>query len=145
MFTKVEVLEDNLSDQVLASAPTFGSNSLVSNKMSSPVLSDEEVNTDEEIKWHLTETPTGFLLRKAPMMQQSQDGTATEHYILSDGLSSVSIFISQQTADLKETSTRSGALNVVTYYKNNFAVTLVGAVPKETLKNIFNNLQYTPK
>jgi len=144
MFTDVEVLEDVSAQVVSPSISILGSNSLMSNTVSQPVLSDKVAKADEKINWKLTETPTGFSLRKAPMMKQAQgEEIETEHYILSDGLSSVSIFISEQTPNSKETSTSSGALNVITYYKNNFAVTLVGAVPKETLKNIFNNLQYT--
>lgn len=146
MFTNVEVLEDVSAQVISSSVPMLPSNSLRSDTVSESVFFGEEIKTDEKIKWKLTETPTGFSLRKAPMMQQAQDEEmATEHYILSDGLSSVSIFMSKQVPNSKQTSTRSGALNVVTYYKNNFAVTLVGAVPKETLKNIFNNLQYIPE
>jgi len=148
MFTDVEVLE-NVSAQVVSpSTSILHSNSLSSNTVSQLALSGEETKIDEKSRWQLTETPTGFSLRKAPMMQQDEGEETeieTEHYILSDGLSSVSIFISKQVPNSKQTSTRSGALNVVTYYKNNFAVTLVGAVPKDTLKNIFNNLEYTPK
>jgi negative regulator of sigma E activity len=148
MFTDIEVLKDVSSHVVPPSISLLGTNSLMSNSISQPIFSAEETKVDEKNEWELTETPTGFSLRKAPMMRQVQDEGSeveTQHYILSDGLSSVSIFISEQTPNSKETSTRSGALNVVTYYKDNFAVTLVGAVPKETLKNIFNNLQYTAK
>ena len=92
--------------------------------------------------WSLKTTPKGFSLRKAPMMKQDNGGLATEHYILTDGLSSVSIFISKKGENAKETGIKSGALNVVTHYKNGFAITLVGEVPESTLKDIFNNLRY---
>ncbi|HIO92349.1 MAG TPA: hypothetical protein EYG68_05810 [Leucothrix mucor] len=91
--------------------------------------------------WSLKTTPKGFSLRQAPVMDKAQNGVETEHYILTDGLSSVSIFISKKASNAKESGTRSGALNVVTYYKNGFAITLVGEVPVKTLKDIFNNLQ----
>jgi negative regulator of sigma E activity len=137
MFTSVELLAANIPAKT---ALTTGiSQAIAKNTLS---LSSNLTTEPSDLDWSLKEAPKGFSLRKAPMMKQKQNEKATDHYILSDGLSSVSIFISDKVAEAKETSTRSGALNVVTYYKNNFSVTLVGAVPRSTLKNIFNNLQY---
>ena len=130
MFTNVEVISANQGAS-LAQAHSR-------QKMQTTLPVSEVVNS----LWSLKETPKGFTWRKAPMMKQKQGDTATEHYILTDGLSSVSIFISKKVDNSKESGTRSGALNVVTYYKNNFAITLVGEVPISTLKDIFNNLQY---
>ncbi|MCK5812680.1 MAG: MucB/RseB C-terminal domain-containing protein [Cocleimonas sp.] len=140
VFTNLEILDENTvkSGITLASAP-LTSNSHSDLKVN---LLESSVVPETDALWSLKETIKGFSLRKAPMMQQEQGESATDHYILSDGLSSVSIFISKKAPDSKETGTHSGALNVVTYYKNNFVITLVGAVPKSTLKSIFHNLQY---
>ncbi len=142
MFTDVEILNDGkrVKDIAPISAPI---KSTSANFISSPALSlASNSQPIEKLQWSLKETPKGFTLRKAPMLKKNKDESDTEHYILSDGLSSVSIFISKKAPNSKETETRSGALNVVTYYKQNFAITLVGAVPKSTLKDIFNSLQY---
>jgi negative regulator of sigma E activity len=135
MFTNVELLQRD--------APTKEGN-VVAQIMADKAISisPAEVTKANNSTWSLKKTPKGFSLRKAPTMQGE---TIAEHYILSDGLSSVSIFISKKVPNSKQTGTHSGALNVVTYYKNNFAITLVGAVPKSTLKNIFSNLQYNAK
>ncbi len=143
MFTDVEILNngERVKDINPISAPIEQPTS--ANFISSPALSlSSNSKPTENLEWSLKETPKGFTLRKAPMLKKNKGESETEHYILSDGLSSVSIFISKKTPDSKETATRSGALNVVTYYKQNFAITLVGAVPKSTLKDIFNSLQY---
>ncbi len=128
MFTNIELVA--------------GEKNLLASKPSAKTQKTLPVANMLNASWSLKKTPKGFSLRKAPMMKKKQGDVATEHYILADGLSSVSIFISKKSANSKESGTRSGALNVVTYYKNNFAITLVGGVPVSTLKDIFNNLQY---
>jgi negative regulator of sigma E activity len=143
MFTNVELIEVEFVNKTSAASPSGASQRVDTEKAKSLVSNKEVIAND--LAWSLKVTPKGFSLRKAPMLEEEQDEAATEHYILSDGLSSVSLFISKKSADAKETGTRSGALNVATYYKNDFSVTLVGAVPKSTLQNIFNNLQYNAK
>ena len=136
MFTHVEILSDS---GVVKKAATDIKQVVANNTLA---LSTDTKKAVTRSGWSLKETPKGFSLRKAPTMEGE---TIAEHYILSDGLSSVSIFISKKVPNSKQTGTRSGALNVVTYYKDNFAITLVGAVPKSTLKDIFNNLQFNVK
>jgi negative regulator of sigma E activity len=140
MFTSVELLATDIPAQTTSSASTGVSQAIATTNSLS--LSSGVTTQTNPLEWTLKESPKGFSLRKAPMMVEEKNDTATDHYILSDGLSSVSIFISAKPPEAKETSTHSGALNVVTYYKNDFSVTLVGAVPQSTLKNIFDNLQY---
>ncbi len=154
IFTDVEILDDvatTTSDTGLAKEFTLieplsirmdGKQGISTQALSSAPSNTAIAANGRNMKWSLKETPKGFSLRKAPMLKKNKNESETEHYILSDGLSSVSIFISKKAPDSREAGTQSGALNVVTHYKNNFAVTLVGAVPKRTLKDIFDNLQY---
>jgi negative regulator of sigma E activity len=136
MFTSVEIL----SNGVAPKKATADVKQVIANSALS--LSSSSTKKATNLAWSLKKTPKGFSLRKGPSMQGE---TVAEHYILSDGLSSVSIFISKKVPNSKQTGTHSGALNVVTYYKDNFAITLVGAVPKSTLKDIFNNLRHKAK
>ena len=99
--------------------------------------------------WTITKLPSGFSFGKLPLSQEAEvrKGADTEHFMLTDGLSSVSIFISPiTTAQPKVNSTiNSGALNVLTSQKNNHRITLVGEIPKATMQNIFANLVYSGK
>ena len=96
--------------------------------------------------WTINELPKGFSFGKLPLSQEAEvkKGTDTEHFMLTDGLSSVSIFISPiTTAQPKVASViKSGALNVLTSQKNNHRITLVGEVPRTTMQNIFASLEY---
>lgn len=143
-FTEVEILSEKVLKPALslASAPLPPSN--MNDNEPKVNLLESPITAASDALWSLKETIKGFTLRKAPMLEKKKGESATEHYILSDGLSSISIFISKKAPDSKESATRSGALNVVTYYKHNFSITLVGTVPKSTLKSIFHNLEYKP-
>lgn len=99
-----------------------------------------------DINWEVSKLPKGFYFGQIPMSQaaQVQTGEDTEHFVLTDGLSSVSVFISPiTTVQPKVTSAiNSGALNVLTSQKNNHRITLVGEVPRATMQSIFSNLKY---
>ena len=99
--------------------------------------------------WTISQLPKGFSFGKVPLSQESEvkKGTDTEHFMLTDGLSSVSVFISPiTTAQPKVNSAiNSGALNVLTSQKNNHRITLVGEVPRDTMQKIFANLVYSGK
>ena len=105
-----------------------------------------EGHYQEVSNWKIAKLPNGFSFGKLPLSQEAEvnKGADTEHFMLTDGLSSVSIFISPiTTAQPKVNSAiNSGALNVLTSQKNNHRITLVGEVPRATMQNIFTNLIY---
>ena len=109
-----------------------------------PMPEGEELGMGD--KWHFTSLPKGFQFGSAPVSQEAEmhRGADTEHFLLTDGLSSVSVFISPNISDDMENPAliSSGALNVLTYQKSQHNVTLVGELPKATLQEMFNNLRY---
>ncbi len=94
--------------------------------------------------WVMEALPAGFQIKSAPEIndQESSDDV-TKHYIVSDGLSSLSVFVSPLTAGVSNPAVKinSGALNVFSQEKNGHLVTVVGEVPEATLKNIVKSLQ----
>jgi len=102
--------------------------------------------------WVMEKLPVGYEISLAPAMNAgmnaAQEGTEnlskeTKHYIISDGLSSLSVFVSPFTdeGDIGAVKINSGALNVVSQRKGNAIITVVGEVPENTLRNIFKNLR----
>jgi negative regulator of sigma E activity len=101
--------------------------------------------------WVMEALPIGFAISQAPSMKgmravkkgQESPSIETKHYIVSDGLSSLSVFVSPFTneADIGAVKINSGALNVVSQRKGNAIITVVGEVPEETLRNIVGNLR----
>lgn len=101
-------------------------------------------NTDLDDGWVMEALPAGYEMRQAPHLKGAKDTDAvSKHYIVSDGLSSLSVFVSPVTEDspVGAVKINSGALNVVSQRKSGHVVTVVGEVPETTLKNIVNNLR----
>lgn len=103
-------------------------------------------NSSLEDGWIVGEIPTGFEINQAPHMKEELDNGAiiTKHYVLTDGLISVSLFLTPITSNsaLQDAvQINSGALNMVTQNKSGYRITAVGEVPKLTLKNIVKNLK----
>ncbi len=110
--------------------------------------------------WVMEVLPAGYEMSQAPSMQpamqsqmqpqkelsdksdESNDNAKTKHYIVTDVLSSISVFISPLTPDapIGAVKVNSGALNVVTRQKYGSVITVVGEAPESTLKNIVDNL-----
>lgn len=91
--------------------------------------------------WVINKLPKGYRIRRAPNTHNKK-GTG-RHYIISDGLSSLSVFLSPHTKNdpANKVVVNSGALNVLSQRKQNFLVTVVGEVPVGTLKNILNSIR----
>ena len=127
----------------------------ISAKKPSSVLQEKSIlrqlpNSNLDDGWVMEALPVGFEIMQAPSMKplkgtgDETKNNETKHYVVSDGLSSLSIFVSPLTsADVGIGSVKinSGALNVVTQQKGNHIITVVGEVPENTLRNIINNLQ----
>ena len=135
-FTDVKITEPR--SEILDKADLAGA--------SAPPQTLIEGHSHESGNWTITELPKGFSFGQLPLSQASEVnmGADTEHLMLTDGLSSVSIFISPiTTAQPKVASTiNSGALNVLTSQKNGHRITLVGEIPRSTMQTIFDNLKY---
>ena len=105
-------------------------------------------NATLEDGWTAEALPAGFEIRQAPHMKEvlpnQQSKQTTKHYVLTDGLISMSLFltpIGQNSAPQHAIKINSGALNMITQDKDGHRITAVGEVPELTLKNIVKNLR----
>lgn len=97
--------------------------------------------------WEIEALPAGFEISQAPSMKKgNSENSVVKHYIITDGLSSLSVFVSPITdkTPANAVTINSGALNVLTKKKDNHMITVVGEVPELTLKNIVKNLRKKP-
>jgi len=98
--------------------------------------------------WIASSLPAGFEIRQAPHMKEvlpdQQGEQTTKHYVITDGLISMSLFftpITTGSAPQNSIQIKSGALNMISQDKNGHRITAVGEVPELTLKNIVKNLR----
>lgn len=142
MFTRIE-FPDTISEQELRPDYQQGSYSWVRE----PGLSLQgKVTHPEDGQWHFTRIPEGFMQTSHSWHSLSAEDPAVEHWVFSDGLASVSVYIEK--AEPKDESytgiSRRGALNAFgTMHKGHY-ITAVGEVPVVTLETIGESVQYTP-
>lgn len=98
------------------------------------------------VHWQFTGIPDGFMQTSHAWHQLSEDQPAVEHWVFSDGLASVSVYIEKARPEGHEYSgiSRRGALNAFGTMADGHYVTAVGAVPLATLEQIARSVHYKP-
>jgi len=91
--------------------------------------------------WRFTNLPAGFNL---VMRDHWRDGARrrVQHFVLSDGLASVSVYVENADPDGLQGSTRIGAIHAVGGRVADHQVTIVGEVPAATVKAVLAGIRY---
>lgn len=96
--------------------------------------------------WVFTSLPVGFAQVQdlQPQPSSGKGGASVRHIILSDGMTSVSVFIADPSAASMENSVAfaAGAMNIYTAEVDHYKVTLLGEVPVTTLQSISEGLKH---
>jgi sigma-E factor negative regulatory protein RseB len=89
-------------------------------------------------RWKVTQVPDGFMLTDHGWHQLSADDADVEHWVYSDGLASVSVYIEKSLKDKEAYSgvSHRGALNAYGTMVGGYYVTVVGEVPRQTVELI---------
>lgn len=89
-------------------------------------------------QWELTDVPYGFNVTGIYHHPLPETTTPAEHWVLSDGLASVSIYIEQTSEDKDAFSGASsmGVMNVYGALASGHQITVIGDVPATTVKSI---------
>jgi sigma-E factor negative regulatory protein RseB len=75
-------------------------------------------------------------------MQRPTGDKSVEHMLLSDGFSSVSIYIEPLKGEFKEHPRKIGAINARTVKIDGFSITVMGEVPEKTIEAIAKGLKH---
>ena len=147
MFTNIDikVLESNNVDlNPKTSVPIYAQD----DEGEGNSLLKQVSNASLEDGWVANSLPAGFVIRQAPHLKEvlpdKQGEQTTKHYVITDGLISMSLFftpISAGGAPQSSIQIKSGALNMISQDKNGHRITAVGEVPELTLKNLVKNLK----
>ncbi len=92
--------------------------------------------------WRFDDLPTGFDL----MMYQVADAdgdTEVEHFLLSDGLASVSVYVEPDDGDGLDGTTHIGAIHAIGGQVAGHRVTVVGEVPAATVETVLAGIRHT--
>jgi sigma-E factor negative regulatory protein RseB len=93
-------------------------------------------NASGKSAWTVTQLPNGFtlsthMMRRLPMRKQP-----VEHFVYTDGLAAVSVFIEKQEKGVKpfvQGASRMGAVHAMSARSGDYQITAVGEVPEATV------------
>lgn len=100
----------------------------------------------EHSPWRVVKLPEGFNLEVHRKNFLSTSMMPVEHMVFTDGLSSVSVFIEEQSLEHDPIVGRSrmGAVNAYSRVLADHQVTVVGEVPAATVRTIGESIEYQP-
>ncbi len=91
----------------------------------------------ESLSWSLDRVPDGFQMISYSRFKRGADDRTIDHILLSDGVSSVSIYIDQLVNEIFQGQPKKiGAINSYTRKMDKFLVTVMGEAPVKTLQAI---------
>lgn len=139
MFTALDIAQTTPASEAPVPAPAADAAkaSVAAEAGSAPEATDDA-------GWSFTALPAGFQQTKR-LMQKGEGGDApVRQLVLSDGMTSVSVFIasSGESTALESVALSAGAMNIFTAEVDKHKVTLVGEVPVATLKSIAEGLHH---
>lgn len=96
--------------------------------------------------WKVEKLPPGFSLQSVTRRLMSASNNPVQHMVLTDGLASVSVFISKvdDPEHMYKGAHKQGVINAYAKDLNQHQITVVGEVPQGTVKMIGSSVTYTP-
>ena len=138
MFTQIHVLE-NISDLLLK--PSFSGRNFT---WINNIKNTANYENNSERKWVASWMPGGFSMSEYSKDPMSTSKIPVEHFIYTDGLASISIFVeklNQQHKKINSRTTNFGGVNTYSTLNDGYQITAVGEVPKATVKLIADSVQ----
>jgi sigma-E factor negative regulatory protein RseB len=95
----------------------------------------------ESLKWTLDGVPDGFHMLSYTRLKRDANNRVIDHILLSDGVSSVSIYIDELMNEIFTAQPRKiGAINSYTRKLDKYLVTVMGEAPEKTVQAIGNGI-----
>jgi sigma-E factor negative regulatory protein RseB len=104
-------------------------------------ITHREVKPMGALNWTLNNVPDGFQIVSYVLVKRPPSNAPVEQILLSDGFSSVSVYIEKKTGPTGNGSRTLGAINVDTVYRDGFKITAMGEVPGRTVEAIAQGLR----
>jgi len=132
MFTQVSIGTD-VTDQALLPMTPKKSLAWFNNDDAKDVI--DEVQKNSASDWQLNDIPKGFMLSQTIKRKSPVSHRMVEHFVYSDGLAAVSVFIEKMGSRSRAISgiNRMGAVHAFGKVVDGYQVTVVGEVPAKTV------------
>jgi sigma-E factor negative regulatory protein RseB len=96
--------------------------------------------------WHITALPEGFTVKARFRHHMPASDSLAEHWVISDGLASISVYIENLAKDQTafEGASSAGAFNAYGAVADHHQVTVVGEVPAMAVEKVANSVSFNP-
>lgn len=95
----------------------------------------------ESLIWTLEDVPEGFQMMSYTRLKRDANNRVIDHILLSDGFSSVSIYVDELMNEIFTGQPRKiGAINSYTRKLDKYLLTIMGEVPEKTVQSIGNGI-----
>lgn len=131
MFVQIERLEPGDAALLLALPSVDDGYALVQSH-----TGDNTAAVEADPNWRLGELPEGFSLEAAYRKQRVDRDGFVQQMVLSDGMTSVSVFIEPATDGALEGATSMGAVNAYGLKRGAVNITAIGEAPLQTVRRI---------
>lgn len=139
LFVQIEIGQDIMDSEL---APVTRKDKLVWYGMDQPQRSTEVGKS----QWQINNPPAGFSLTRHIQRMTPMEGQEEEHFVFTDGLSTVSIFIKRagEGQSSMEGLSRMGAIHAYRTTVEDHRITVMGEVPAATVEYMAQNISYRP-
>jgi sigma-E factor negative regulatory protein RseB len=145
MFTDLQILypgEEAADDQVTVESPQelIQMIELVGARTDDTAVSEsqETVDLQSVTSWRFDKIPTGYRLKNYHLRNATETRGRMEHFVFSDGLAAVSVYIEPMTTTGVNGEASLGAVNALGAQVGGHKLTIVGEVPIATLKMLLS-------
>ena len=114
----------------------------VGNVKAEPAPQEKDVDITKVTQWKFASLPTGFTLRNYQQKTLGKNGQKLEHFVFSDGLASISVYIEPYVASHALSGSASlAAVNAVGRKQGEYQLTVVGEVPAAALLLVVSGVE----
>ena len=137
MFAQIEIGQ-NIDDQLFA--PSYAN---VDMKLINNIQHGETLSNPVARQWRAAWLPKGFAMSEYSKQAMMTSQNPVDHLVYSDGLAMVSIFIEKMNdvPENKDDSIHFGGVHTYAIEQNGHQITVVGEVPKQTVKLIADSVK----
>jgi len=103
-----------------------------------PVKADSDEQAKYQGAWRFTDLPVGFVM-KVYTQGRTNNGHASDHFVFSDGIVRISLFIEDKTTAKLGLRSSAGPVGILGSEVDGHRITIVGEAPVETLKHFLKS------
>ncbi|MEM6998846.1 MAG: MucB/RseB C-terminal domain-containing protein [Pseudomonadota bacterium] len=136
MFTQLQIHEQ--IDDALLQPSISGEDYVWYNN-----INDESIEKNNDKSWEVKSMPAGFSMSQKERETMTNNHMPIEHFVYTDGLAMVSIYIEkmEQQLGIKPGSSNFGGVNTYSTNADGYQITAVGEVPKATVELMANSVK----